>query len=171
MTKGITMKISRLCVCVLINKRSSESLMCLDHPQRIQFNVALRPQRPYRLQGRWAQNGHLHFHTQLLNSDNTRVQCCLTSTETPPTIGTGNPERPPSLSHTASELWLHSSSMLLNSHRDLRTTGMGSPGRPPPPLSHTAPELCTQRNTLLGLNLNGSHYWLLILMLLLLRKR
>ena len=30
LTKGITPKIRRLCVCVIINKRSFELFMCLD---------------------------------------------------------------------------------------------------------------------------------------------
>ena len=30
LTKGITLKICRLCVCVIINKRSFEPFMCLD---------------------------------------------------------------------------------------------------------------------------------------------
>ena len=30
LTNGITLKICRLCVCVIINKRSFESFMCLD---------------------------------------------------------------------------------------------------------------------------------------------
>ena len=33
LTKGITPKICRLCVCILINKRSFEPFMCLDLDQ------------------------------------------------------------------------------------------------------------------------------------------
>jgi len=56
-----------------------------------QFNVALRPQKPYRLlyQGRGAQDGHLDVHTAPDLWDGWRyVQCC---TETVRIIRDGNP--------------------------------------------------------------------------------
>ena len=64
-----------------------------------QFNVALRPQKPYRLlyQGRGAQDGHLDVHTAPDLWDGWRyVQCC---TETVRIIRDGNPRT--STFHTA----------------------------------------------------------------------
>ena len=88
---------------------------------KLNFSVALRPQRPYGLLGTREPRTATSTFTQLLSSGIRRVQCCFTSTETERTIRDGEP-RTSTCTFTqlpSSEVMYSSSiSVLLSVHGD-----------------------------------------------------
>ena len=120
---------------------------------KFQFNVAGRPQRPYRVlgTGSGAQDGHLDFHyAQELCSS-----MLFTSTETTRTIKDGEPRT------ATSTFTMLKSSVLQCCLRPQKPQGLlrtGSPGRPPR-LSHSSRTLVLHSSMLLYVHRDRTDYW------------